>query len=164
MVFAQSASTALWFLPFVAPIALWVAWSDMARMKIPNKAVLVLLGVFALIGLIALPLPDYGWRWLHFAVILALGFMLNAAGLMGGGDAKFGAAMAPFIALGDWQIFLILFSASLLAGFAAHRFARAVPALRNLAPHWLSWSHAKFPMGLALSGALLIYLGLVAAQ
>ena len=31
---------ALVFLPFVLPIALWVAWSDMARMKIPNKAVL----------------------------------------------------------------------------------------------------------------------------
>ncbi len=43
--------TALWFLPFVLPIALWVAWSDMKFMKIPNKAVLALVAVFAVVGL-----------------------------------------------------------------------------------------------------------------
>ena len=38
---------AAWFLPFVIPIAIWVAWSDMSSMKIPNKAVLALLAVLA---------------------------------------------------------------------------------------------------------------------
>jgi len=164
MSFVTTASQALWFLPFVTPIALFVAWSDMAAMKIPNKAVLALMGVFAVIGLIALPLADYAWRWLHFAVVLVIGFVLTTAGAMGGGDAKFGAAMAPFIALGDLQAFLLIFSASLLAAFVAHRSARAIPALRGLAPHWTSWSSPKFPMGLALSAALLIYLALAAAQ
>lgn len=159
---AASAREALWFLPFVAPVAIWVAWSDMKFMKIPNKAVLALAGVFAAIGLLALPLPEYGWRWVHLAVVLAIGFVLTIAGAMGAGDAKFAAAMAPFVALGDARLFIGVFAASLLAAFAAHRLMRAVPAFRAATPDWASWTHAKFPMGLALSGALLIHLGAVA--
>ena len=40
-----TASSALWFLPFVLPICFYVAWSDMRAMRIPNNAVLALLGV-----------------------------------------------------------------------------------------------------------------------
>ncbi|MFN3292231.1 MAG: prepilin peptidase [Gemmobacter sp.] len=159
---AAAAREALWFLPFVAPVAIWVAWSDMKFMKIPNKAVLALAGVFATIGLLAVPLPEYGWRWMHLAVVLAIGFVLTIAGAMGAGDAKFAAAMAPFVALGDARLFIGIFAASLLAAFAAHRLMRAVPAFRAATPDWASWTHAKFPMGLALSGALLIHLGAVA--
>lgn len=159
---AASAREALWFLPFVAPVAIWVAWSDMKFMKIPNKAVLALAGVFAVVGLLALPLPEYGWRWVHLGVVLAIGFVLTIAGAMGAGDAKFAAAMAPFVALGDARLFIGIFAASLLAAFAAHRLMRAVPAFRAATPDWSSWTHAKFPMGLALSGALLIHLGAVA--
>ena len=35
-------AAALTFLPFAAAIGIWVAWSDMSSMKIPNKAVLAL--------------------------------------------------------------------------------------------------------------------------
>ena len=45
-----TASSALWFLPFAIPIAIWVAWSDMKFMKIPNMAVLALLAVFLGVG------------------------------------------------------------------------------------------------------------------
>lgn len=159
---AASAREALWFLPLVIPIAIWVAWSDMKFMKIPNKAVLALAGVFAVIGLLALPLPEYGWRWVHLAAVLAVGFVLTIAGLMGAGDAKFGAAMAPFIALGDLNLFIGIFAASLILAFVGHRTMRAIPAVRKATPDWASWTHRKFPMGLALSGALLIHLGAVA--
>jgi len=152
---------ALWFLPFVLPIAIWVAWSDMKFMRIPNMAVYAMVVVFAVVGLIALPLADYGWRWLHLAVVLAVGFVLTIAGAMGAGDAKFGAAMAPFIALGDVRMFVGVFAASLLAAYAAHRLMRALPAFRRATPDWASWTHAKFPMGLALAGALLMHLALV---
>ena len=85
-------TTAAWFLPFVFPITVWVAWSDMATMKIPNKAVLALLAVFVVIGLIALPFNDYLWRYAHFGVVIVIGFILSSVGAMGAGDAKFGAA------------------------------------------------------------------------
>lgn len=60
-----TAWSALWFLPFVVPICLYVCWSDMRAMKIPNKAVLALALVFLAVGLIALPLADYPWRLLQ---------------------------------------------------------------------------------------------------
>lgn len=160
---AASAHEALWFLPLATPVALWAAWSDMKYMKIPNKAVLALVAVFAATGLLALPLTDYGWRWVHLAVVLAITFAMTIAGVIGAGDAKFAAAMAPFIALGDVRLFIGIFSASLLAAFVVHRSLRAIPAVRAATPDWSSWTSRKFPMGLALGGALVMHLGLVAA-
>jgi prepilin peptidase CpaA len=160
---APTAMAALWFLPFVVPIAAWVAWSDLARMRIPNVAVLALLAVFLLIGPLVLPLDAWAWRWTHFAAVLALGFVLNALRAMGAGDAKFAAAMAPFVALQDVAIFAVLFAALLLSAFVAHRLVRAVPRLRALAPHWESWHRRDFPMGLPLAVTLVAYLALVAA-
>lgn len=160
MTFAISASAALWFLPFATPIGLWVAWNDMAFMKIPNKAVTALIAVYAVIGLVALPLETYAWQWLHLLVVLAIGFVMNLAGLLGAGDAKFAAAMAPFVALGDIATILYLFSGVLLAAFACHRGIRAIPAIRGALPQWQSWERNDFPMGLALGGLLIIYLAL----
>ena len=158
MVTAQTALSALWFLPFALPIALWVAWSDMARMKIPNKSVAALALVFALVGLAALPLEVWAWRWSHLGVVLAIGFVANMAGMMGAGDAKFAAAMAPFIAREDTIAFFYLFAAVLIAGFIAHRSAKRMAWVRSRTPAWESWARKDFPMGLCLGAALVFYL------
>jgi prepilin peptidase CpaA len=150
-------TTAAWFLPFVIPITIWVSWSDMATMKIPNKAVLSLLVVFALIGLIALPFGEYLWRWSHFAVILVIGFVLSSLGLMGAGDAKYGAAIAPFIARADFMTFMFLLGGTVIAAFAIHRAARG-SSVRARFPEWESWTRREFPMGFALAPALMFYL------
>ncbi|KMK68354.1 prepilin peptidase [Puniceibacterium sp. IMCC21224] len=150
---------AMIFVPFVVPVCLYVCYTDMAEMKIRNHAVLALFVIFAVLGLIALPLQDYLWRYAHLVVILLLGIVANAAGIMGAGDSKFAAAAAPFIALGDLRVMMALFAATLLAAFVVHRLARRTAALRRLAPNWKSWTAgAKFPMGLALGGTLAIYL------
>jgi len=159
-----AAAAALWFLPFAVPLCLYVAWNDMREMKIPNRAVLVLAAIYAGVGLVALPFETWAWGWVHLAVMLVFGFALNVAGTLGAGDAKFAAAAAPFVALGDVRLVIVLFAACLLAAFAAHRFVRAVPALRGLAPHWKSWTTGEsFPMGLALGSTLALYLLLGAA-
>ncbi len=145
------------------PVCLWVAVSDLSRMRIPNPSVLALAGVFAGLGLAALPaegwtLADWGWRWANLAAVLLAGMALNAAGAVGAGDAKFAAAAAPFVAAGDAADMALILAAALLVAWAAHRLARATigPALR---PGWRSWSSGKrFPMGVALAGALLAYL------
>lgn len=155
-----SAASAWWFLPLATPIALWAAWSDMKFMTIPNKAVGALLAGFAVIGLIALPLPEYLWRYSHFALILALGFVANMAGLIGAGDAKFAAAIAPLVAPGDAGVMMYLLAAVLLGAFATHRLFRAIPAVRAHTGDWVSWQQRDFPMGLALGGALIFYLAL----
>ncbi|MHC0053330.1 A24 family peptidase [Actibacterium sp. D379-3] len=151
---------ALWFLICAAPICLWVAWSDMKTMLIPNKAVYTLVAVFAVVGLLVLPLDTYMWRWSHLAVVLVIGFAMNMVGMIGAGDAKFAAAMAPFVALADLGGFAILFSVVLLSAFLLHRVARRIPALRRAAPGWESWDRKDFPMGLALGSVLLLYLAM----
>ena len=153
--------SALWFLPFVVPICIYAAYSDLSQMRIPNISVVALFVVFALVGLIALPLEDYLWRYAHLVVILVLGFALNMIGALGAGDAKFAAAAAPMIALGDLKLVFIILAACLLAAWVSHRVMRSIPALRNLAPDWKSWHTGKdFPMGLALGAALVLYLSL----
>ena len=153
-----AAASALWWLPFVVPICIWVAWSDMATMKIPNKAVIALLAVFVVVGLIDLPFSEYLWRYLHFAVVLVIGFVITTLRMVGAGDAKFAAAMAPFIDRGDSVAFLYLMTAVLIAALITHRTAKRIPAMRRAFPHWESWERKDFPMGLALGTALILYL------
>lgn len=154
-------AAALWFLPFVAPIAFWVAWSDMRSMRIPNRAVLALVAVFALVGPLALPLDVWLGRWLHLGLVLVAGFLLSQTGGVGAGDAKFAAAMAPFVAAGDAAAFLFLFAAVLPAAFVTHRAARGLAPVRRALPDWASWEARAFPMGLALAGALVFYLAAI---
>ncbi len=153
------ASAALWFLPFVVPIAIWVAWSDLATMKIPNKAVLALMAVFAVVGLIALDFNTWAWQWTHFVVILVVGFLMTITGVMGAGDAKFAAAAAPFVMREDGFNLIVIFGICCLVGFISHRLARLSP-IRKMVPHWESWERTRdFPMGYPLAATLVIYLG-----
>ncbi|KAJ54089.1 membrane protein [Actibacterium mucosum KCTC 23349] len=153
-----SSTAALAFLPFASVIGLWVAWSDLKFMKIPNRAVFALALCFAVVGIVVLPFGEYLWRWSHLAVVLAIGFVLNLLRMIGAGDAKYAAAMAPFIPLGDAIWFMLLFCAILPASFFIHRGARMLPPVRKAAPDWVSWDSRKFPMGLALGPVLAIYL------
>ena len=153
-----SSSAALWLLPFCLPIAIWVAWSHMKFMKIPNKAVMTMAAVWAVVGFFAFPLVQYGWGWALLGIVLAIGFVSSALGLVGAGDAKFAAAMAPVFTTANPVLVLALFCACLLGAFATHRLARMIPAVRRAASDWESWTRKDFPMGLALSGTLIFYL------
>ena len=146
------------FLPFAALIGIWVAWSDMRAMKIPNQAVLALWVVWIFPGVLVVPLHAWLWGMALAVIVLVAGFIANAAGLMGAGDAKFASAMAPFFVGADLRLVLGLMAACLLGAFAAHRLARKVPQMRQVTPDWESWTHDDFPMGLALAGMLLIAL------
>jgi prepilin peptidase CpaA len=67
--------------------------------------------------------------------------------------------MGLFVARTDALLVLVLFAAILLGAFTTHRLARALPPVRRMTPDWESWTRARdFPMGLALSGTLVIYL------
>lgn len=149
---------AVWFLPFVLPLCLYAAYTDLASMRITNPTVLALGAVFLIIGPIVLPFETYLWHLLAMVITLVIGIFLNAVGAMGAGDAKFIAAGVPFIALGDLRLMMALFMATLLAAAVTHRAVKYTP-LRKLAPDWTSWNQTqKFPMGLALGPALAIYL------
>jgi len=147
------------FLIFVAPLCLYVAWNDLRAMKIPTWSTDALAIVFVVVGIFVMPFSEYLWRYAHFGVVLVLAIIANAIGLMGAGDSKFLASAAPFVALSDVTLVAYLLGAGLLAGLIIHRTAKAIPAIRNLAPDWESWSQGKrFPMGFPMGAVLIVYL------
>ena len=153
-----AAAPVLPFLLLAAPLCLYAAWSDLKFMRIPNWLSIAALVGFIVLGLIFLPISLIGWRLLAGFVVLVIGFLLNMMGILGGGDAKFGAAMIPFIAYGDFGTFALIFAGMLILTLILHRLARATP-IKNLAPDWESWHSGKFfPMGSAISSAVIFYL------
>jgi len=154
---------ALAFLIPALPIGIWVAWSDMKSMKIPNKAVMALGAAFLIVGLGLvltglLTFTAFLWALGLGLIVLVAGFLGNAAGLFGAGDAKFAAVMAPFFIGADARFVMGLFAACLLGAFASHRLAARIPTFRAATADWASWTNKDFPMGLALSGTLIFYL------
>lgn len=149
------------FLPVALSIGIWVAWNDMAFMKIPNAAVLSLVLAYAVLGLFAFPLEDYLWRWANLAVLLVITMVMNALRMMGAGDSKFIAAMGPIFAVEDMGGIMRLFAATVIAAFIIHRIARRMPFLESRVGHWESWTRRDFPMGLALGAGLIFYVGLL---
>lgn len=154
-----STQQVLWlFLPSL-PVALWVAWSDLKFMKITNKSVMTMVAIFVLFGFIALPVNLYLWRLPQIIVVLAVGFVANALRMIGGGDAKYAAAIAPFFAASDFRLILVFFAVTLLAAFITHRIFKRIGFIRRMTKNWKSWdAGTDFPMGLALSGTLIGYL------
>ncbi|SMX44018.1 A24 family peptidase [Actibacterium lipolyticum] len=165
MVLATPAEAAIWFLPFAVVIGLYAAWVDFRIMKIPNRVVDALFAVFAIVGFFVLPLDEYMWRWLHFVVVLVIGFVLAQTPILGAGDAKMMAVMAPYIAWADTSEFLMLFFFMVPVIYVLHMIVRAIPGISKAAPNTLSLSkekRTKFPMGVALGPLLIAYLTLAA--
>ncbi|KPU83913.1 membrane protein [Marinosulfonomonas sp. PRT-SC04] len=155
-----SAASALWFLPFAIVISIWVAYTDLKFMKITNKAVFALIVVFLIIGFLTLPFEEYTWRMLHFVVMLVIGFLCSSLGFLGAGDAKFAAAIAPFVAWGDAAIMMYILAAVVLVSLLTHRLFQRSKAFRKLTSDWKSWDNKDFPMGVALGASLVVYLAL----
>lgn len=145
--------------PFVLVIGLWTAYYDMREMKITNKTVLALAGVFILIGWLLMPLDVYGWRLLSLVIVLVVTFILNALGVMGGGDSKFIAAAAPFVATGDWGNVALILSACMISALILLFIAKRT-AFRTMTSDWKCWSvRGRIPLGLALGSTMIIYYG-----
>ena len=58
---ALSATVALWFLPLLVPLCLYVAYTDLARMKITNPTVVAMAAIFAVMGPFLYPMDAYLW-------------------------------------------------------------------------------------------------------
>lgn len=164
MVDNMSLDPALVLLIVATPFCLMAAVTDLKSMKILNKTNLGLFLSFVILGFFLFPLDQYGLRLSQAAVMLAAGFVLTSLGMMGGGDSKFIAAMAPYIALQDAMGFLFLLSALSLITVAAHRGIGAIKPMQSSLAGWKSWSteKRKFPFGVTLGIALFAYLCLKA--
>ena len=161
----QIAAPALW-VAFAAmvPLMIWTAVADLRTLKIPNVIVLAVLAVFVITGLWGLPTDIFFWRLLHGVILLFLGFAAFSFGLIGGGDAKMAAALAPFLAPADLSWFLIVYAVVTLALLMVLRLVMQVN--RHEDTGWLSIDQMKkparervFPMGLIFGVTIVIYLG-----
>ena len=155
-----AANPFVWLLLAALPFCAAAVWTDLTAMKIRNWTVIGLALCFAIVGAGAIPWGAFGFQFLQAGAVLVVGFFLTAAGAMGAGDAKFLAATALYVPLVGAPLYAIILCACVLAGFALHRGARMIPALRGIG--WESWGRSDFPMGLVLGSALAILLAIAA--
>lgn len=151
------------FLAIAAPFAIWSAWSDLKLMKIPNVLVLLMTGAFIISGAILLPFDVFLWRLLGGFLVLVIGFTLFSLGGIGGGDAKFAAAMALFIDHTHIASFLFMLAMFALLGVVLHKIVGKLGFMSPITDNWESWRIEKtskkknFPLGLGMSAALIFY-------
>ena len=149
------------------PICVWALWTDLTAMRIRNVAVLALMAIFVVAGPFLLPFGEYLWRYAHFAVVLVVGYLMSATMGMGAGDAKFMAASAPFVALADVQLALMLYVVFSLALLMLMFAARATGAAQTVVPGWTwlsDYGRKRVPLGVGLAPMLTTYLLLAAIQ
>lgn len=146
-------------LPPAIIIGIWVAWSDMKFMRIPNTACLALFVSFMALGFLIFDLGEYGIRIAQGFVVLIAGFFATSIGLVGGGDSKYAAALAPFVALSDIFPFIFIVGIISFISIALHKLVGITPGLKGYIKDWDSWNaHGMFPFGITLAGSLVVYL------
>ncbi len=145
------------------PLMLLTAWFDLKHLRIPNALVLAVLAVFVVAGLWGLPLEAFFWRLGAGAAVLAAGFLVFAAGLIGGGDAKMAAALAPFVAWDDLPTLLVLYTVVTLVLLLVLRLAMQLARHRETG--WRAVDQygrpareRVFPMGLIFAITITLYL------
>ena len=149
----------------MTPLMVYVMWSDLKSLRIPNWVVLAVLGIFLVTGLWGLPLETFLWRLVHAAVFLAIGFAIFAVagGKVGAGDMKLIAVLVPFIAGAHAMFVLLVYTIVTFAGLMIHRMIRAY--LRGRKTGWLALDQQiYYPVGLILGVTILIYLGVEVAD
>lgn len=150
------------------PLMLLTAYFDLKHLRIPNFLVLAVLAVFLITGFWGLPLETFLWRLGAGAIVLAVGFVLFAAGLVGGGDAKMAAALAPFVAVDDVAPLLLLYAVVTLILLLVLRLAMQLTRHRETGWRGVD-QYARpsrervFPMGLIFAITITVYLVAVAA-
>ncbi len=151
---------AIIFLVITFPFCIYATWSDLKFLKIPNIVPVSLLLVFIVTGPFVLPFTEYWHSLLYAFIALLVSLAVFAARLVPGGDLKYTIAIIPYVDTGQLVSFAMFVAlCSLLAVFT-----HLVFGWIGLAPKdWASWEKGgwkrRFPVGFALSGGLITYLG-----
>jgi prepilin peptidase CpaA len=143
----------------------YAAFSDLLTMRISNRFILLLVGAFFVLSLLAgFSLELIGLHVASAVLVLAISFALFSLGWIGGGDAKLIAATTLWLGFGSMLPYLVY--ASLLGGvltlslLAVRRWPLPLPLKQVV---WIDRLHdAKtgVPYGIALAAAgLLVYPG-----
>ncbi|QHQ37224.1 A24 family peptidase [Algicella marina] len=145
------------FFVVLLPFLFTAAYTDLKFMLLKNWMNIALFALFLPLGLMVLPVEDFAYRLCIGLAVFVVLMLLAIFNAFGAGDAKYLAALTPFIAPEDYSAFVFILCYTNLIAIVLHRIARSVAAIRNLAPDWKSWAARKFPMGYAISGAALFF-------
>ena len=88
------------------------SWSDVFYRRIPNWLCAAAAIAGLVFGFLSGGLPMLGSQALHAAIAFFVGMLLFKFGVLGGGDAKFYAAIAAWFTLSEAAILLLLVSFS----------------------------------------------------
>jgi len=136
------------------------AIGDIRDRRLPNWLSLALL-------LLGLPHAYYlgglgmtGWHFAHALIAMVVGAGIFAAGIMGGGDAKFYVGFAAFFPLSEGLNLLLWVSIAGIISILSWMVLRRVLPLKKPEDGSL---HAKFPYGvsIAIGGVFVAWTGLV---
>jgi len=145
----------------IFPLAMaFAAATDLLTFKIPNAVSIALVAAFLVIA----PFAGFTWNgfFTHlatFAVVLAAGIALFAAGFVGGGDAKLLAAASLWLGYESFPTYLAMVAvcggvlALVLIVFRRFRLPDSIAALP-----WVARLHRRdsgMPYGIALAAAAL---------
>ena len=150
-----------YWLLLVFPAAMaFAAMMDLFTMTIPNRISLFLVAAFLLVApLTGMPWEQFGAHLATGAAVLAVGIVLFAFGIVGGGDAKLLAAAALWI--GHQDLLPYCLAVAILAGVLSVvilLYRGILPPLWLANKPWAMRLHDRkvgVPYGLALSGAAL---------
>ncbi|MBA3910757.1 MAG: hypothetical protein C0524_12990 [Rhodobacter sp.] len=142
----------------LTPVIVASAISDLRRLKIHNRHVLVALAIFVLLAPFLLDFQELSMRFLVGIVTFGIGFTLFALHLIGGGDAKMMPVVMLFVPSDELAHFLRIFALALGAVSLCMLLVQRAPAFRRVA--WSSvLEHRHVPVGvaIAISVVLLAY-------
>jgi prepilin peptidase CpaA len=141
------------------PLAMaYAAVSDLMTMTISNKLALALVVIFVMLAPFSgMDWQAFGMHWLAGGIVLAVAFAFFAFGWVGGGDAKFAAAVALWIgwsSLLEYVVLAAVFGGMLTMITLSFR-RRVLPAFAIRQPWVMRLHDAKsgVPYGVALAAA-----------
>lgn len=143
------------------PVLGAICYFDVRYLRIPNPLVLGALAVFVATGSWGLPLDVFLMRLGYGVAVLAAGFALYqvAAGVVGAGDLKLMAALAPFLSGATVGPFLLGYMVFSVVGLMV---LKAIRARAGEGPHGLRALNedGHFPAGVVIALSMLVALGL----
>ena len=124
-------------------LLLWLAWSDVAHRRLPNGALLLLLGLFLVQAFVERGLATMVTGLATGAAVLLLGQLLWQQGWLGGGDVKLLAILAVWA--GPQQVVPLLcvtMVAGGIVGLALLALPRAGSGARPTVPYGVAIAFA----------------------
>lgn len=135
------------------PLMVYITYTDLRYLRIPNWSVLAVLGVFVATGIWGLPFETFLWRIGYAALALAAGIVIYnlAQGSVGAGDLKLIAALAPFLSQANLLDFMLIYVVVSIFGTILFMVMRRRNRRRGVKEPWKAFGETIYmPAGVFL--------------